>query len=67
MALKLIPPGKRKNKFHSGRSTDLGEYIEESTKKTDRSLALVHLRQVELRIEAKVKAGTGPVTFAYPR
>lgn len=66
MALKLVPPGKRKYRtVYSVRGRYLGTAVEESAQTSDRRVALVYLREVEKRIEAEAKDGAGPVTFAH--
>ena len=55
MALKLVPPGKRKYKNWSVRGTHCGQSVEESTATKDKAEALKYLRGLERRIEAEVE------------
>ena len=65
MALKLIPPGKRKNRHYYVRGTLHGRHIEESTETTNPVEAARYKASLELRLLDEAQAVAGQATFAH--
>ncbi len=63
MSLRLVPPGKRKNKVYYARGTIDGRRIEQSLETSIRAVALTKLRDLEIELENERRHGPR-TTFA---